>query len=105
MLKCCIFLFVTEGSLLLGALALSGSRLSVVVGVLCGAAICVLLLVVAGLLLRFRRSRSARHWKQEEQHLSAGSAQSTISRHSHGNIFQNHSCHTSLLIVFALSLH
>ncbi|XP_026286326.1 uncharacterized protein LOC113211978 isoform X1 [Frankliniella occidentalis] len=74
-----------EGSLLLGALALSGSRLSVVVGVLCGAAICILLLVAAGILLRFRRSRSTRHWKQEEQHLSAGSAQSTISRHSHGD--------------------
>lgn len=74
-----------EGSLLLSALALSGSKLSVVVGVLCGAAICVLLLVMAGLLLRFRRSRSSRHWKQEEQHLSAGSAQSTISRHSHGD--------------------
>ncbi|KAK3917266.1 Tumor necrosis factor receptor superfamily member 18, partial [Frankliniella fusca] len=74
-----------EGSLLLGALALSGSRLSVVVGVLCGAAICILLLVTAGILLHFRRSRSTRHWKQEEQHLSAGSAQSTISRHSHGD--------------------
>ncbi|XP_034249088.1 uncharacterized protein LOC117649972 isoform X3 [Thrips palmi] len=74
-----------EGSLLLSALALSGSKLSIVVGVLCGAAICVLLLVLAGLLLRLRRSRSSRHWKQEEQHLSAGSAQSTISRHSHGD--------------------
>ena len=81
-----LIFFFPEGSLLLGALALSGSRLSVVVGVLCGAAICVLLLVAAGLMLRFRRSRSARHWKQEEQHLSAGSAQSTISRHSHGKI-------------------
>lgn len=77
-------LFFTEGSLLLGALALSGSKLSIVVGVLCGGAICVLLLIVSGLLLRLRRSRSTRHWKQEEQHLSAGSAQSTISRHSHG---------------------
>lgn len=74
-----------EGSLLLGALALSGPKLSVVIGVLCGAIICILLLIVVSLLLRFRRSRSSRHWKQEEQHLSAGSAQSTISRHSHGD--------------------
>lgn len=90
MIYICLSLNFPEGSLLLSALALSGSRLSVVVGVLCGAAICVLLLVIAGLLLRFRRSRSSRHWKQEEQHLSAGSAQSTISRHSHGAEFNQH---------------